>query len=227
AGGLPGPPIGAELLADRIRPLERGGYLRLGPDGVRLSPAGERRLGLGAPTGAVRETAEHRALLLGAFRIFARRGHRLEIVRQGRFDTRLPDALFRQVPARLRQGSPEALAQALDRLRRGWAWRFFQGRDVHLEAEVSGALRPARIRHGLAKATARGAFALFLVSDDRRATRVRATLRRLGAGVDVAQVWTLRAAAAARPLPSSESLRLPVGGPSPELSLVGAAGDAR
>jgi hypothetical protein len=212
AGTLPGPRIDAAALVDRIRPLERRGYIRLDPDGVRLAPAGERRLGLGAPTGAVRESAEHRALLLGAFRIFARRGHRLEIVRQGRFDTRLPDALFRQIPVRARQGSPEALAETLDRLRQGWAWRFFGGRDVHLEAEVSGALRPARIRHGLAKATARGAFALFLVSDARRATRVRATLRRLRAGVDTAQVWTLHTAAEARPFPSPEARRSPVTG---------------
>jgi len=192
AAGLPGPAVDPAVLFDRLRPLERQGLLRTDADGVRLTPAGERWLGLGTPTGAVRESAEHRALLFGAFRIFARRGHRLEILRQGRYDTRLPDALYRQVPDRVRTHPPEALAAALDRLRQGWAWRFFRGLDVHVEAEVSGALRAVRIRHGLAKATARGAFALFLVADARRASRVRATLRRLGAGVDRAQVWTLR-----------------------------------
>ncbi|MGP8078154.1 MAG: hypothetical protein ACLQD8_06235 [Thermoplasmata archaeon] len=191
AGRLPGPAIDGALLSDRILPLERRGYFRRAGDGVRLTPAGERRLGLGAPSGATRESDEHRALVLRAFRLFARRGHLLEVVRQGRYDTRLPDAFYRQIPERVRVGPPGELAETLDRVREGWAWRFFRGRDVHVEAEVSGALRPARIRHGLAKAQARRAFALFLVTDGRRAARVRATLRGLGIGIDRAQVWTL------------------------------------
>lgn len=191
AGALPGPPIDRALLADRVAPLERQGYLVRDGTGVRLTSAGERRLGLGTPTGATRESDAHRGLLLAAFRLFARRGHRLEIVRQGRFDTRLPDAYYRQIPEALRAGPPGALSAALDRIRTGWAWRFFGGQDVHVEAEVSGALRPARIRHGAAKARSRGAFALFLVTDAHRATRVRSTLRALGLGPDRAQVWTL------------------------------------
>ena len=197
---IPGPAIDAAGVVDRLRPLEREGCLTVGPDGLRLTTAGERRLGLGAPTGAACESAEHRRLILAAFRLFARRGHRLEIVRQGRFDTRLPDALYRQLPERLRTEGPAELARALDRLRGGWAWRFFGGRDVHVEAEVSGALRPERIRRGLAKAAARDAYALFVVSDSHRAARVRATVRRLGAGIDRAQVWTLAAPRGLPPL---------------------------
>jgi len=60
-----------------------------------------------------------------------------------------------------------------------------------VEAEVSGALRPSRVRHGLEKARARGAFALFVVGDAARAARVRRTLRADGWGPDRAQVWTL------------------------------------
>jgi hypothetical protein len=170
--------------------LGRGPECEITPASVRLTASGEARLGLGAPTGAVSESGEHRALLLRAFRLFARRGHVIEIVRQGRFDTTLPDALFRQLgPWSPR--TPFEMAQALDRAQRGWAWRCFSGRDVHLEAEVSGALRPERIRRGWAKAKARGAFALFLVGDAGRARRVRHTLRSLGLRPDRAQVWTL------------------------------------
>ncbi len=146
---------------------------------------------MSAATGATKETAEHRALLVRAFRTFARRGYLIEILRQGRFDTTLPDGLFRQLPERARGSPAIELARAVDAVRDGWAWRFFGGRDVHLEAEVSGALRPARIRHGYRKARARGAFALFLVSDARRAERVRRTLRADGVGRWEAQVWTL------------------------------------
>ncbi len=191
--GLPGPASDAARLADRRLGVERGGLASVVDGGWRLSAAGARRLGLRTTTGATRETAEHRALLLQTFRIFARHGHRLEIVRQGRYDTTLPDAIFRQIPEAARSRAPRELAAALGVAERGWAWRFFRGRDVHVEAEVSGALRPARIRHGLAKATARGAFALFVVGDPDRARRVRRALRASGAGPDRAQVWTLRA----------------------------------
>lgn len=84
---------------------------------------------------------------------------------------------------------PSVLAERIDRA--AWAWRFFRGRDVHVEAEVSGALRADRIRHGVAKATARGAFVVFVVGDARRASRVRRTLRGMERGPDRAQVWTL------------------------------------
>jgi len=80
---------------------------------------------------------------------------------------------------------------AIDRARTEWAWRFFHGKNVHVEAEVSGALRRERIRHGLRKAARHDTFALFLVSDALRARRVRAVLREEGVGIDRAQVWTL------------------------------------
>jgi hypothetical protein len=187
---LPGVPPARERLWTRWSRVEREGYVRSTVDGLSLTVAGERILGLTAPTEASRETTEHRALLLAAFRIFARRGYRIEILRQGRFDTTLPDALFRQVPVRPGR-TPFELGEALDRARRGWAWGFFSGRDVHIEAEVSGALRAERIRHGWRKAAARGAFVLFVVGDAARARRIRATLATLNAGPDRAQVWTL------------------------------------
>ncbi len=188
---LPGVSPSPELLDARYTHVVRLGYAVATEDGVRLSVAGERRLGLSAPTGAARETGEHRALLLATFRVFARRGYRVEILRQGRFDTTLPDALFRQVGV-LGRATPHELAEAIDRARRGWAWRYFGGRDVHIEAEVSGATRPERIRHGWLKAAGRGVFVLFVVGTAGRARRVRATLAALGAGRDRARVWTLR-----------------------------------
>jgi len=188
---LPGPSIDPAMLAHRLSTLIRDGYLDETPDTLRLTAAGERRLGLTAPTGATRESAEHRALLLAAFRRFAARGYRLEILRQGRFDTTLPDARFRQLPSRDETPVPADLASELEHRRTGWAWRFFHGRDVHVEAEVSGALRVERVRHGVRKALRHGAFILFVVGDAHRARRVRTVLRAMGLGVDRAQVWTL------------------------------------
>ncbi len=191
ADRLPGERVAAERLELAWTALARGSEVELTATGVRLTPAGERRLGLGRSTGATRETAEHRALLLRAFRVFARRGYLLEILRQGRFDTMLPDALFRQLGRPPGAESPAGLAERLDRARAGWAWRFFGGRDVHVEAEVSGALRADRVRHGWAKAAGRDAFVVFVVGDAHRAERVRRTLRALGRGPNRAQVWTL------------------------------------
>ena len=188
---LPGTGPDAAQLLDRWSEVERRGWVERTEDGCRLTPQGERILGLSVPTGAVRESAEHRALLLAAFRIFARKGHRLEIVRQGRFDTTLPDARLRLLTDPVQRMSPSELAGAIDRVRTGWAWRFFRGRNVHVEAEVSGALRSERIRHGLRKAAHHDAFVLFLVADAHRARRVRAVLREQGVGIDRAQVWTL------------------------------------
>jgi hypothetical protein len=188
---LPGPPPPTELLGSRWTELLRERLVWVEGDGCRLTDAGQRRLGLSVPTGAVRESPLHRALLVAVFRLFARRGYRIEIVRQGRFDTTLPDARFRQL-ATPSTASPARLAEELDRIRTGWAWRFFGGRDVHIEVEVSGARRPERIRRGWKKANDRGAFALFVVGDATSARQVRATLRRLAIGPDRAQVWTLR-----------------------------------
>ena len=191
ARALPGgsPPEIETLRLGWLRAL-REGWLLLGPRGCSLSPAGERRLGLTAPTGATRESAEHRWLLVRTFRIFARRGHRIEILRQGRYDTTLPDAVYRQL-AEPGARAPRELAEEIERVRGSWAWRYFGGRDVHIEAEVSGALRAERIRRGWEKARAHHAFALFVVGDPRRARRVRAVLRSLKVGIDQAQVWTI------------------------------------
>jgi len=188
-GGAPTDPA---LLAHRLATTLRNGYLVDTENGLRLTAAGERRVGLTMPTGASRESAEHRALLLATFRRFAARGYLLEILRQGRFDTTLPDARFRQLPGRDAALPPADLAAEIERRRTGWAWRFFRGRDVHVEAEVSGALRTERVRHGVGKALRQGAFVLFVVSDAHRARRVRSVLRAMGLGVDRAQVWTLR-----------------------------------
>ena len=191
AVALPGRGPDPALLSLRLGTLLRDGYLAETPEGLRVTAAGERRLGLTAPTEATRETAEHRALLMAAFRRFARLGYRLEILRQGRFDTTLPDARLLQLPGRESVPVPADLAAELERAQRGWAWRFFRGRDVYVEAEVSGALRSERVRHGVHKALRRGAFVLFVVGDAHRARRVRSVLRTMGLGVDRAQVWTL------------------------------------
>ncbi len=188
---LPGPPTDPVELEARAPTLGRRGLVAEAGGTLHLTAAGTRWLGVRTSTGASRESAEHRNLLVRAFRLFARRGYRLEIVRQGRFDTTLPDALFRQLPDGARQRSPGELAEAIAIAQGGWAWRCFRGRDVHVEVEVSGATRPERIRHGLAKARGRGAFVVFVVGDPRRAARVRRTLAGLGAGPDRAQVWTL------------------------------------
>lgn len=187
----PGPGPDPAAIVDRLGSLVRDASVLVDDGRLRLAPAGERRLGLGAPTGAARESSEHRRLLLSTFRLFARRGCRLEIVRQGRFDVRLPDARFRQLPDRLRAERPDRLAAAIDAARPGWAWRYFGGRDVHVEAEVSGALRPERIRRGVAKARASGSLVLFVVGDGRRAGRIRSILRTERVGRETALVWTL------------------------------------
>ncbi len=188
---LPGAACDAASLADAWPSVERRGWIAVDPTGTRLSEAGARALGLDATTGAARESAEHRRLLLAAFRVFARRGYRLEIVRQGRFDTTLPDARFRHLPADPRMVAPAELARAIDRARAGWAWRYFGGRDVHVEAEVSGARRTERVRHDLAKARASGAVVLFVVGEAAHARKVRASLARLEVGRDRAIVWTV------------------------------------
>jgi hypothetical protein len=188
---LPGAPLDPATLADRWVAIRGRNWLTWSDRGCHLSPAGGRWLGLGSPTLATRETAEHRRLLLRTFRVFARRGFRLEILRQGRFDTTLPDARFRQLRTGPNSAVPEELAREIDRVRAGWAWRYFHGRDVYVEAEVSGALRPERVRHGCSKAAGRGAFALFVVGDAGRARRVRSVLDRTGVGRDRALVWML------------------------------------
>ncbi len=184
-------PLDPVAVRRSIERLLQRGWVEGDSGRLRIASAGERRLGIGVATGAVSESAEHRALLVEALRIFARQGLRLEILRQGRFDTRLPDALVRIVPVASPDASPEEVWRSLDLRRASWGWRFFGGRNVYVEAEVSGADRRVRLRRGLAKATRRGAFALFLVADARRARRVRAVLVDEEAYPGQAQVWTL------------------------------------
>ncbi len=195
---LPGLSLDPAALDDAWRSIVRRNWIERDGSAVRLAPAGARFLGLTTPTGATSESGEHRRLLLRTFRIFARRGYRLEILRQGRFDTMLPDARFRQIPALGAGSTPEAIARAIDAARLGWAWRYFGGRDVHVEAEVSGALRPERLRRGWTKAERQGAAVLFVVGDAPRAARVRRALARWGVGRERSFVWTIPAAEAPR-----------------------------
>ena len=169
-------PVPAAVARSGLARLTARGWVERVEGRFRLTDAGERRLGLNAPSGAVSESTEHRALLAEAARILARRGLRLEIVRQGRFDTRLPDGLVDIAPRPAPDLAPGLLWRSLEVRRSEWGWRFFGGRHVHVEAEVSGAERRERILRGLEKALRRGAYALFLVADDRRARRVRAVL---------------------------------------------------
>ncbi len=173
--------------------LLRRGWVRSEADQLSITPAGAERIGFSNRTDATPETAEHRSLLLEAFRLFARHRERLEILRQGRFDTRLPDGRVRLLPVVGGIGTvvPRQMARVLDRRRNDWIWRAFGGRDVFVEAEVSGALRRERIRHDWTKARRAGAHLLCLVADARRARRVRETLRSLGAERSDWTVWTL------------------------------------
>jgi hypothetical protein len=194
------PPGAAAIapVADALERLRVRGWVRTDGGTYSLTEAGSRYLGVGAPTGAVSEGAAHRALLYRALGVLARRGARLELIRQGRFDRRLPDAVVRQLPPTWHALSPADLAAAVGTAQRRWAWRYFGGRDVDVEAEVSGALRPDRLRRNLSKARARGTFALFLVGDAARARRVRVVLAAEGAGRAEACVWTLGDAEARR-----------------------------
>lgn len=175
-----------------LETLLRRGWVQTNGDGLLLSPAGSDRVGLTARTGARPESAEHRALLVAALRIFARHHERLEILRQGRFDTRLPDGRVRVLPADHRRWSPAELARHLDRRRGEWMWRAFGGRDVHVEAEVSGATRRERIERDWTKAREAGAFLLCVVGDAGRARSVRRYLARAEVPRTHASVWTLR-----------------------------------
>ncbi len=190
---LPGPAIRPELLGDRWNDVVRQRLIRVDDEGCRLTAAGARRLGFTRPTGGVGESAEHRGLILATFRLFARHGLRIEIVRQdrqGRWDTSLPDAIFRQLDLPL-HATPAMTAEAIDAVRDSWAWRTFSGRDVHIEVEVSGARRIERIRVGCRKAAMRGAFALFIVGRSAQAEKIRRDLAGLKVERDRAQVWTL------------------------------------
>ncbi|MCI4344196.1 MAG: type IV secretory system conjugative DNA transfer family protein, partial [Thermoplasmata archaeon] len=188
----------AWLLSARL--AGQRGWIAGDDEDVVLTASGARFLGVGGATGATSETGEHRALLIEVFRLFARHGERLEIVRQGRFDRRLPDGRCCVLAEGGRALPPSQLARYLDLRRRSWLWRCFGGRDVHVEAEVSGALRADRIRRGVEKARDAAAFALFVAADPRLARRIRSVLHGERLVPGKAQVWTLRGARAARPI---------------------------
>jgi uncharacterized protein DUF87 len=187
-GGAEADAVSVELT---MRRLERRGWVSTGSTGWVLTPAGERRLGLSPQTFATRESDEHRRLLLETFRLFARNGAHLEIVRQGRYDTRLPDARLALLPAGIRQASPKALREWIERQAGTWAWRFFRGREVHVEAEVSRAGRSRQLRRCLSKSRAVQAYTLFVVSTAARARRIREFLAQEGMSRELAGVWTL------------------------------------
>lgn len=174
--------------------LRRRGWVREAGELLLLTSAGMDRVGLTARTAARPESVEHRALLVAALRIFARHRERLEILRQGRFDTRLPDGLVTVLPRSRRRWGPSELAAFLDHRRTEWIWRAFGGRDVYVEAEVSGATRRERIERDWEKARVAGAFLLCLVSRADRARSVRRVLARVSAPPSRATVWTLRLA---------------------------------
>lgn len=179
------------MLLERLGGLARRGLVVQEASMVSLTAAGARWLGASSEHGASREGAEHRQLLLEAFRIFATHDERIEILPQGRFDTRLPDAVLRLLGSAATALPPEELARRIDARKASWAWRYSKGRDLYIEAEVSGADRSERIRRGFEKAETAKAFALFLVGDARRARRVREVLHRSGAPHARWAVWTL------------------------------------
>jgi Helicase HerA, central domain len=185
-------PIDPVLALQTVETLVRRGWIRDTGDSLLLSLAGAERVGLTARTGARPESAEHRALLVAALRIFARHHERLEILRQGRFDTRLPDGRVAVLPRDHRHWGPAELARYLDRRRGEWVWRAFGGRDVYVEAEVSGATRRERIERDWTKARDAGAFLLCLVGDAGRARSIRRFLARVEIPRTRATVWTIR-----------------------------------
>jgi hypothetical protein len=182
---------GEERLPRLLRRCRANGEVTGPEERPVLTATGRYHLGYSPFTGASRESEVHRGLILRAFRIFARHGHRLEILRQDRFDARRPDARLKWVGPEVAALPPPLLAQRLELWKRSWGWRLFGGRDVHVEAEVSGAERPERIRYDLAKGGSRSAYVLFVVPDAARARRVRSVLRAEGVDRDRAAVWTL------------------------------------
>lgn len=194
--------VGPELEAERTDPLEvrrvldglaRRAWVRVRDEtGVlELSHSGADRIGITARTGARPESLEHRALLVEALRIFARRHERLEILRQGRFDTRLPDGRVTVLPSLRHRWTPSELQAFLDQRRTSWLWHAFEGRDVYVEAEVSGASRRERIERDWTKAHEAGAALLVLVSDLGKARSVRRVLQRLEVPRLRGTVWVL------------------------------------
>jgi hypothetical protein len=176
-------------------------WVSRGPDPheIDLTTRGWSRLGLRHESGAWKESREHQELIARAFRIFARHGVRLEIPVQGGLDQRVPDAVARLLGGS-REGrrprSPGDLWRVLERQKDTWLWRLGHGRDVYVEAEVSGCRSEARLLRSWSKARRAGAFLLFLASTSPDGRRLRTFLRSRGIGSDRAEVWVLRPGAA-------------------------------
>jgi hypothetical protein len=168
---------------------EAGGAAR-----VALAPAGWAQLGYREDCGAPSESDEHRRLIFEAFRIFARRGVLMELPEQGRMDQRTPDGRVRVEPERLRRAvlSLGERLEAYAPLRTTWVWRLGHGRDIFVEAEVSGAERPERIERTWKKAKEAHAFLLIVVGTPERGRKVRRFLRELGVGAEEALIWVVR-----------------------------------
>lgn len=191
--------------SEAIRAQARSqGLIEAGLGPAALTEKGWGRLGANASTGARRETTEHKLLLLAAFRIFARQGVRLELPVQGGFDL-LPDGKASLLPEAAKGRPARELVEAIARRREGWLWRLGGGRDVHVEVEVSSAVRVQRLHHSLEKGRRSRAFVLFIVGSTADGRRIRRMLAREEIERTEATVWVLRL---------SKSLRAPAVLPS-------------
>ncbi len=172
----------------------RRGWVVPGPEGkLDLSPSGWVRLGARAHSQAPKESREHTRLVLAAFRLFARRGIRLEVPEQGRFDRQVPDAMAYVVsPEERARASPAELAALLRGQEGGWLWRLGRGRNIHVEAEVSSLRDKHRLERSLRKATKAGAHLLFLTGTSSGGRRLRSFLKDHSVGPKDATVWVLR-----------------------------------
>jgi hypothetical protein len=164
---------------------ERRGFLEALPTGgFGLTEAGWGRLGWRGNTGAPRESFEHLRLLRDAFTLLAYRGLALEMPRQGGFERRLPDARWRRRAGgapRSTPGDGRALAGPLD-----------GAQELHLEVEVSSLEDPRRLARSWEKAQEQGAHLLWVAGTSGGGERLRAFLRKRGAGRREATVWVLR-----------------------------------
>lgn len=191
-------PQPARLLASRLELAARAGLLdpsppREGPSPPRLTERGWGKLGWRELSGAVRESEEHRRLVREAFRLFARRGVLPELPVQGSFQP-TPDArvrLWPEGPLFDELSGPEKTALAHAVLG-SWVYRLGHGKDLHLEAEVSGCVEPGGLERSWKKAREAGAFLLYLVGSSTHGGRVRRFLREARASPEEAAVWVLR-----------------------------------
>ena len=199
AAGERGGSLGREDRADPVTQrmltlAERRGWVVRDPeDALQLTPLGWVQLGARENNLAPKETAEHRRLVLAAFRIFAKQGVRLEIPLQGRFDVRVPDARACLLSTEERdQCSPAELLARVQAQEGRWLWRLGRGRNVHVEAEVSSLHDLRRLHRSLGKAKRADAFLLFLAGTPEGGRKLRRFLRENEVPGERATVWVLR-----------------------------------